>query len=99
MSASEACFVFLETGLHLTASATTQSPETHGEKAAFAAISRALVVSDFRSLRGDIVFEALSARQSPAAKIPFLAAGWRDPFASATGRPVSLNGLTLGPCS
>jgi hypothetical protein len=31
------------------------------------------VVSDFWSLRGDIVFEALWARQSPAAKIPFLA--------------------------
>jgi hypothetical protein len=55
-----------------------------------------VVVSDFRSLRGDIVSEALSARQSPAAKIPFLAAGWRGLFASATGRPVSLNGLTLG---
>jgi hypothetical protein len=36
------------------------------------------VVSDFWSLRGDIVSEALSARQSPAAKIPFLAAGWRN---------------------
>ena len=35
-----------------------------------------VVVSDFRSLCGDIVSEALSARQSPAAKIPFLAAGW-----------------------
>jgi hypothetical protein len=33
-----------------------------------------VVVSDFRSLCGDIVSEALSARQSPAAKIPFLAA-------------------------
>jgi hypothetical protein len=29
------------------------------------------VVSNFRSLRGDIVSEALSARPSPAAKIPF----------------------------
>ena len=29
------------------------------------------VVSDFRSLRGDIVFRPLLARQSPAAKIPF----------------------------
>ena len=35
-----------------------------------------MVVSDFRSLRGDIVSEALSAHQSPAVKIPFLAAGW-----------------------
>jgi hypothetical protein len=30
-----------------------------------------VVVSDFRSLRGDIVFGPFSARQSPAAKIPF----------------------------
>jgi hypothetical protein len=36
------------------------------------------VVSDFWSLRGDIVSEALSARQSPAAKIPFLAAGLEE---------------------
>ena len=41
-----------------------------------------VVVSDFRSLRGDIVSEALSARQSPAAKIPFLAAGWRNSIAT-----------------
>jgi hypothetical protein len=34
-----------------------------------------VVVSDFRSLRGDIVSEALSARPSPAAKISFLTAG------------------------
>jgi hypothetical protein len=31
------------------------------------------VVSDFRSLRSDILFRSLLARQSPAAKIPFLA--------------------------
>ena len=30
-----------------------------------------VVVSDFRSLRSDIVFRPLLARQSPAAKIPF----------------------------
>jgi hypothetical protein len=30
-----------------------------------------VVVSDFRSLRGDIAFRPLLARQSPAAKIPF----------------------------
>ena len=30
-----------------------------------------VVVSDFRSLRRDIVFKSLLARQSPAAKIPF----------------------------
>ena len=30
-----------------------------------------VVVSDFRSLRGDIVFRPFLARQSPAAKIPF----------------------------
>ena len=30
-----------------------------------------MVVSDFRSLRGDIAFRPLLARQSPAAKIPF----------------------------
>ena len=30
-----------------------------------------VVVSDFRSLRGDIVFTSLSGRLSPAAKIPF----------------------------
>jgi hypothetical protein len=30
-----------------------------------------VVVSDFRSLRGDIVFRSLSRRLSPAAKIPF----------------------------
>ena len=29
------------------------------------------MVSDFPSLRGDIVFRPLLARQSPAAKIPF----------------------------
>ena len=29
------------------------------------------MVSDFRSLRGDIAFRPLLARQSPAAKIPF----------------------------
>jgi hypothetical protein len=40
------------------------------------------VVSDFLSLCGDIVSEALSARQSPAAKIPFLAAGWRNAIAT-----------------
>ena len=30
-----------------------------------------VMVSDFRSLRGDIAFRPLLARQSPAAKIPF----------------------------
>jgi len=30
-----------------------------------------MVVSNFRSLRGDIVFKSLLARPSPAAKIPF----------------------------
>jgi len=40
------------------------------------------VVSDFWSLRGDIVFEALWARQSPAAKIPFLAV--HRPFSRMT---------------
>jgi hypothetical protein len=30
-----------------------------------------VVVSDFQSLRSDIVFRSLLARQSPAAKIPF----------------------------
>jgi hypothetical protein len=30
-----------------------------------------VVVSDFRSLRGDIVFRSLSGRLSPVAKIPF----------------------------
>jgi hypothetical protein len=41
----------------------------------------------FRSLRGDIVSEALSARQSPAAKIPFLAAGWRNAIATTANDP------------
>jgi hypothetical protein len=44
-----------------------------------------VVVSDFRSLRGDIVSEALSARQSPAAKFPFLATGWRNAIATTGG--------------
>src|SRR6516162_594772 len=35
------------------------------------------MVSDFRSLRGDIVFRPLLARQSPAAKIPFQTRIWR----------------------
>jgi len=50
--------------------------ETCEHEGGFTAISRAWwsPVSGF--MRGDIVSEALSARQSPAAKIPFLAAGW-----------------------
>jgi hypothetical protein len=39
-------------------------------------LSRFLLVV-FQSLKADIVSEALSARQSPAAKIPFLAACWK----------------------
>ena len=48
-----------------------------------------VVVSDFRSLRGDIVSEAFSACQSPAAKIPFLAAGWRNAIATTAKVQVS----------
>ena len=43
-----------------------------------------VVVSDFRSLRADIVSEGLSACQSPAAKIPFLAAGWSLCFSESS---------------
>jgi hypothetical protein len=49
-----------------------------GGKAAFAGHFSRVVVSNLWSLLGDIVSEALSGRQSPVAKIPFLAAGWRD---------------------
>ena len=55
---------------------TTQSSETRktyswlAEMPSCGHFSRA-VVSDFRSLRRDIVFRSFLARQSPAAKIPF----------------------------
>ena len=64
-----------------------------------------VVVSDFRSLRGDIVFRPLLARQSPVAKIPFQARfggvrlgrdAWdlrRDPFRS--GREREMKGRAL----
>jgi hypothetical protein len=55
-----------------------------------------VVVSDFRSLRGDIVSEALSARQSRAAKIPFLAVR-RDTLAAwARSRDGDLGELVVG---
>ena len=44
------------------------------QKSRFCGHFSRVVVSDFRSLRGDIVFRPLLARQSPAAKIPFPAA-------------------------
>jgi hypothetical protein len=66
----------LETGSQWTASATTQSSETRtvqaaSRKAAFAAISRDFI-KPILGLCGKIsVSEALSARPSPVAKIPF----------------------------
>jgi hypothetical protein len=59
--------------------------------------NQGVVVSDFRSLRGDIVSEALSARQSPAAKISFLATGWRGLFCFGYWKARFSEWANLGP--
>src|SRR6516165_6881197 len=55
-----------------------------------------VMVSDFRSLRGDIVFRPLLARQSPAPKISFQTRRGKTPIAKEAAA-LSVHGTNISP--